>query len=77
MEVKINYEGIGELLRSEWAADCCTEVAEGLAMNAGDGYEVAEPHDTGQRAAVNVYAATDAAQRDNYENNTLLKAIGG
>jgi hypothetical protein len=76
MLVKINYEGIGELLKSEWAADCCTEVAGNIAANAGDGYEVAEPHDTGQRVAVNVYAATEEAQRDNYENNTLLRTLG-
>ena len=77
MAVSINYEGIGELLRSDWAADCCTEVAEDIAARAGDGYEVAEPHFTGQRVAVNVYAATKVALNDNYENNTLLRAVGG
>ena len=76
-KVILNYEGIGELLKSDWAADCCTEVAEEIAANAGEGYEVAEPHQTGQRVAVNVYAATDEARNDNYDNNTLLRAIGG
>ena len=77
MLVKLNYDGIGELLKSEWAAECCTEIAEDIAMRAGDGYEVSEPHDTGQRVAVNVYADTDEAKADNLENNTLLKAVGG
>lgn len=77
MKVKINYDGIGELLKSDWAAQCCTETAQDIAARAGDGYEVAEPHNTGQRMAVNVYAATDEARNDNYDNNTLLKAIGG
>ena len=76
MAVKILYEGIGELLKSDWSGECCTEVAEQIAARAGEGYEVAEPHDTGQRIAVNVYAATPEAQKDNYENNTLLRAIG-
>ena len=77
MKVNINYDGVGELLKSDWAAECCAETAEDIAVRAGDGYEVAEPHQTGQRVAVNVYAATEEAQRDNYDNNTVLKAIGG
>lgn len=77
VEVKINYAGVGELLNSQWAADCCAEVAQQVAERAGDGYVVAAPHSTGQRVAVNVYAETKEAAKDNYENNTLLKAVGG
>lgn len=75
--VVINYAGVGELLRSEWAAGICTEVAAGIAARAGDGYEMASPHSTGQRMAVNVYAATKDAVKDNLENNTLLTSLGG
>lgn len=74
--VKVNYNGVKELLNSQWAADCCNEIADQVAGRAGDGYEVAAPHHTGQRVAVNVYAATHEAYQDNMENNTLLKAVG-
>lgn len=76
VKVVLNSEGISELLNSQWAADCCTEIAEQVAGTAGPGYEVAPPHATGQRVAVNVYAATDEARKDNLENNTLLRAMG-
>lgn len=77
VKVVVNYAGVGELLKSQWAADICAEVASGIASRAGEGYEVARPHNTGQRMAVNVYAATREAAKDNLDNNTLLTAIGG
>lgn len=77
VRVVISYAGVGELLKSQWAANTCTEVARGIADRAGEGYEVAPPHSTGQRVAVNVYAATKEAARDNLDNNTLLTALGG
>lgn len=74
--VKLNTKGIGELLRSQWAANCCNEVANQVAQRAGEGYEVRQ-HVSDQRAIVNVYAETREARQDNLDNNTLLKAIGG
>lgn len=73
--VKLNKQGIGEVLKSQWAADCCTEVANQVAQRAGDGYEVRQ-HVSDQRVIVNVYADTNEARQDNLENNTLLKALG-
>ena len=74
---KLNRKGVRELLNSEEVADFCAEVAADVAAKAGVGYETAQPHHTGQRVAVNVYAATHEAYLDNLEHNTLLKAIGG
>ncbi len=76
IQVKVNYEGVSALLNSQEMADICTEVATQVCDRAGDGYAVAEPHLTGQRVAVNVYPATKEAEADNYENNTLLRALG-
>lgn len=76
VEVRINYAGVGELLNSQWASDCCSEIANQVASRAGDGYDAASPHKTGQRVAVNVYAATKEAYWDNMDNNTLLRALG-
>lgn len=73
--VKLNYKGIGELLKSQWAADCCKEVGDHVAQTAGEGYET-RAHVSDQRAIVNVYAATKEANQDNLDNNTLLKALG-
>lgn len=75
-EVILNKAGVGELLKSQWAADCCMEVAERVASSAGDGYTT-RLHTSEQRAIVNVYAETEEAYQDNLDNNTLLKAIGG
>lgn len=76
VQVKINYDGISALLNSQEMADICTEVATQVRDRAGEGYAIAEPHQTGQRVAVNVYPATEEAANDNYENNTLLRALG-
>lgn len=75
VEVVLNYEGVGELLRSEWAMDCCREAAEEVALSAGDGYEVST-YVGKSRVNASVGAVTPEAHRDNLENNTLLKALG-
>lgn len=73
---KLNRSGVRELLRSEEAKAVCKGYADAIQARAGDGYEVSTM--TGaNRANASVYAATVEARRDNYENNTLLKARGG
>ncbi len=74
---ELNRAGVRELLHSEEMGQLLTEIAETVAGRAGDGYEAAAPHDSGQRLIVNVYPATEKAWRDNLENNTLLTALGG
>ncbi len=75
--VTLVRKGVRELLKSQAVADLCASLGQDMARRAGEGYEAAPPHQTGQRAAVNVYAGTREARRDNLENNTLLKAMGG
>ena len=74
-KVVLNRAGVGALLNSDEVAACVTESARGVQQKAGPDYEVAAPHKTGQRVAVNVYPGSEEAARDNYENNTLLRAI--
>ena len=76
VKVVLNYQGIQEeLLKSQWALDCCKEAADLVANRAGDGY-VSEY--VGQRRVnVSVHTTTDEAAQDNLDNNTLLKALGG
>ena len=75
--VKLIRSGVRELLCSQEAADLVSRLGRDHARRAGPGYAAAAPHKTGQRQAVNVYAETDEARRDNLEHNTLLKTMGG
>lgn len=71
---KLDRGGVRELLRS--ASGVCEEYASAVQGRAGAGYEVTTYVGV-TRANASVYAATVEARRDNYENNTLLKALGG
>ena len=76
VEIELNSAGIQELLKSAEIQGYCEELARGVASRAGDGYEV----DTmvgKTRVNASVYAATKEANKENLENNTLLKALGG
>lgn len=74
--IKLNRQGVGELLNSKWAADCCTEVAQKVAARAGEEYAPSEPRHTGQRIAVDIKPTTIHAARSNAKHNTLLRALG-
>ena len=73
VDVKINYSGVGQLLKG-------SEVQEMLSGIAGaktpEGYSN-RIHVTEQRAIANIYPDTEEARQDNYENNTLLKMLSG
>ena len=76
VEIELNSAGIQELLKSADVKKYCEEIARGVASRAGDGYEFDSV--VGKtRVNASVYAATKKANRDNLENNTLLKALGG
>ena len=71
----LNYEGVGKLLKSEKVLKVCHQYAEQVAERAGDGYEVDDYPDGKTRVNVSVRAATEKARQDNFDNNTLLKAL--
>ena len=76
VDFKLNRAGVRELLRSGEMASICREHANKVKNAAGDGYEVTTY--TGRnRVNASVHAETDEARKDNYENNTVLKALGG
>lgn len=75
LTVKLNSQGVRELLKSQAIADACREQAEAVAGRAGEGYSV-EQRDYPERTGYVVSAETDEARRDNLKNNTLLKALG-
>lgn len=76
IEVKLNREGVAELLKSEEMKAICKEYADAALQKLGDGYEVTTY--TGKtRANASVHATTYKSRRDNANNNTILKAVTG
>lgn len=74
IKFKLNSAGVRELLKSPDIVAECAKHAEATASAAGDGY-VAEPREYPERSGYAVRANTFKARRDNYNNNTLLKAL--
>lgn len=73
---KLDKKGVGELLKSQETADMCKEFAEEIRERCGDGYEV-DIHPGGKtRSNASVRASTEKAIQDNFDNNTLEKALG-
>ncbi|EPF4429090.1 hypothetical protein ACSSP6_004996 [Escherichia coli] len=73
-QFKINYSGVGQLLKSTEMQGVLTEKATGIKNRAGEGY--AQDIYVGKtRANAMVYADTYKAKKDNMKNNTLLKAV--
>lgn len=75
---KLDRAGVRELMQSSEAQNVCMEYATQILNRcpSGLGYEVSSMVGA-TRANASVFAATPEARRDNYENNTLLKARGG
>lgn len=73
---ELNKKGVGELLKSEEMQAVLESYAAQVAKDAGPGYEP-KTYIGKDRAAVSVRveAATKEAERDNYENNTLLRSL--
>lgn len=74
--IEINYAGVGELLHSQEIADAVKEAADQVAQKAGEGYAT-DVYQAGTRVIASVYTETEEAMKDNMDNNTLLKAVGG
>ena len=76
VKFKLNKAGVRELLRSPEVMSVVTGYASQIQSRCGAGYELTT-HTGVNRVNASVHAATVEARRDNYENNTLLKARGG
>lgn len=71
---KLNYKGVGELLKSEPMQKVLSDYATNIRNRCGDGYE--QDIFIGKtRANAMVSATTYQAKKDNLENNTILKAV--
>ena len=70
IEFKGNSAGIQEMLKSPEMQDVLLGYAQQIQFNAGQDYEVKE---LGTRVVV--VPSNEQGENDNYENNTLLKAV--
>lgn len=68
---ELNTAGVRELLNSQGVQDLLIAHASLIQQRAGADYEVFH---TSQR--VGVRTANEKGEKDNFENNTLLKAVG-
>lgn len=77
-EIVLNEKGIVALLQSQEMQKVLVEQGNKIKNRCGKGYESESAPVIGRkRAIVRVKAATNAAKKDNLQNNTLLKALGG
>ena len=76
VKFKINSAGLVELMKSSQMQAVLAEYGSRIASSAGSGYSYNRVK-SGDRAKVFVYTKTKKARKDNLENNTLLKAVGG
>ena len=74
IQVKINYAGVKELLKSAEMRAVLDGYANSVMRQLDDGYEI--EHRTTDRAVVAVGAVTAKARVQNSRDNTLLKALG-
>lgn len=76
IKFELNRSGVRNLLQSSGMMSECSGIAHDIASSLPAGYDVSNY--TGRnRVNASIKASTYAAYRDNLENNTLLKAIGG
>lgn len=76
-ELKLNDEGIQDLLSCAEMQNIISTIASQRANAAGPGYSYRTHVMPGPRRAVaNIFPTTKEAAQDNYENNTLLKVVG-
>lgn len=75
VEIKLDSEGIQELLKSDEIMDVLRGQAKKTLSGLNSGYAMSE-YKGKTRGNVSIYANTKEAYKDNLENNTLLKVAG-
>ena len=74
VKFKLNLKGLNELMKSEEMQSILEEKGKRVANNAGKEY-ASRVHLASFVAIANVYPDSKDAAKDNYKNNTLLKAL--
>lgn len=74
--VKLNTNGVRQLLKSSELRDGLLNTANNIAVRAGDGYECDVKY-MNTRVISSVYTQSTQAYHDAINNNSLLKAVQG
>ena len=74
-EFKLNISGLNELMKSPAMQSCLSAAGQAVANAAGSDYSI-RTHVATWVAITNVFPDSQEAAKENYEDNTLLKALG-
>ena len=74
LKVVFNRSGVRQLLQSPEMLATCRDLAEAARGRLGDGYEVTT-HTGRSRVNASIAAVSAEAIRENYDQNTVLKAL--
>jgi hypothetical protein len=72
--IKLNMPGINAIMKGDGIQSVLKTAGDSVASNAGEGY-AAEVRTINWIAVCNVYPDSKQAAKDNYKNNSLLKAL--
>lgn len=75
VEFELDINGLRELMKGPEMQAVLQEAGDAVASGAGGDYGV-RVHVADYVAIANVFPESQEAAKDNYENNTLLKALG-
>lgn len=75
VKFELNLKGLNELMKSAEMESALLEAGEAVASAAGSDYG-ASVHQASFVAICNVYPNSEAAAKENYEQNTIEKAVG-
>lgn len=75
VKFELNLKGLNELMKSSEMESALLEAGEAVANAAGADYG-ASVHQASFVAICNVYPNSEEAARENYEQNTIEKAVG-
>lgn len=75
VEFELDIKGLRELMKGPEMQAALQEAGDAVASSAGGDYGV-RVHVADYVAIANVFPESKEAAKDNYENNTLLKALG-
>lgn len=71
---ELNKSGVRELLHSSALRKGLEEIASDISRRCGGGYSY-DTYNAGTRVIASAYTESSEAMNDNYNNNTILKAI--
>lgn len=74
VKVKLNLKGINEVMKSGEILAACEQAARGVGSMSGIDTEI-QSGTINYIAYANVYPADKKAAKENYDNNSLLKAV--